>query len=393
MPAEHLTRRQFLSETACNLGLSALATLSGAISLTEWLARNAAVADEPIKFASSKANNGLVRARFYECLPGEKVHCQLCPRGCIVAPNERGFCGARENRNGIYYTLVYGQVCAKLIDPVEKLPLYHTRPGIRTFGIATACCNLTCKYCQSWQISQARPEDTRSVYMSPREVVEEAKSLGCQAIAYTYTEPVNFIEYAIDCAKEARKAGLLNICHTAAYINPEPLDALCEYMHAINVDLKAFTDKFYRDICGGHLQPVLNAIVRIAAKKHIWLELTYLVIPGLNDNPAMVKRMCNWLKANVGINVPVHFTRFFPMYKLRNLPATPVKTIEILRRTAFRAGLEYVYIGNVPGHGGESTYCPRCHTLLIHRVNHRVRFNRIRKGRCPNCRMPIPGIW
>ncbi|MCS7254078.1 MAG: AmmeMemoRadiSam system radical SAM enzyme [Armatimonadota bacterium] len=335
----------------------------------------------------------LIRARFYRLLSDGRVVCELCPRMCIVSEGERGFCGARENRNGVYYTLVYGRVCAKLVDPIEKLPLYHVLPGIKTFGIATACCNLTCKYCQSWQISQARPEDTQSVYMRPSDVVEEAKALGCRAIAYTYTEPVNFIEYAIDCAKEARRAGLLNICHTAAYINPEPMRELCQYMDAINIDLKAFSESFYRDVCGGQLKPVLEAIKIVVNETNAWLELTYLVVPSLNDNERSVKEMCDWLKQNVGTDVPLHFTRFFPIYKLRNLPATPAKTIDALRRVAFQSGLRYVYVGNVPGHGGESTYCPRCGSLLIQRVNYVIRSNRMRKGRCPDCGMPIPGIW
>lgn len=334
-----------------------------------------------------------VRARFYKQLEDGKVACELCPRGCTVAHGERGFCGARENRNGTYYTLVYGQVCTKLVDPIEKLPLFHVLPGARTFGIATACCNLTCKYCQSWQISQVRPEDVRSVYMSPRDVVEEAKSLGCRAVAYTYTEPVNFIEYAIDCAKEARKAGLLNICHTAAFINHEPLRELCYYMDAINIDLKAFSESFYRDVCGGSLKPVLDAIRIVANESDAWLELTYLVVPGLNDDKVSAKQMCDWLKQNVGTDVPLHFTRFFPMYKLRNLTATPAKTIDSLRQVAFQSGLKYVYIGNVPGHGGESTYCPRCGSLIVQRVNYVIRSNRVRRGRCPDCGMLIPGIW
>ena len=342
-------------------------------------------------FATSAIS--LVRARFYKPLGDGRVECQLCPRRCIVAQGERGFCGARENRNGTYYTLVYGRVCAKLVDPIEKLPLYHVLPSVKTLGIATACCNLTCKYCQSWQISQVRPEDTQSVYMRPEDVVEEAKSLGCKAIAYTYTEPVNFIEYAIDCAKEARKAGLLNICHTAAFINPEPLKELCRYMDAFNIDLKAFSDSFYREVCGGQLKPVLDAIKIVANESNAWLELTYLVVPSLNDDEKSVKQMCDWIKQNVGADVPLHFTRFFPMYKLRNLPATPAKTIDALRKVAFQSGLRYVYVGNVPGHGGESTYCPYCGSLLIQRVNYIVRFNRIRKGRCPDCGMPIPGIW
>jgi len=288
--------------------------------------------------------------------------------------------------------MVYGKVAAQRIDPIEKDPLHHVRPGLKTFAIATAACNLVCAYCQSWQLSQSRPEDVQSVYLQPEQVVQLAKARGCGGIAYTYTEPVNFIEYATDVAAVARRAGLLNICHTDAYINPEPLDYLCAHMDAINVDLKGFTEKFYQEVCGGHLKPVLEAIKQIK-QRGTWLELTYLVLPTLNDKEADVRRMCEWIQTELGPDTPLHFTRFFPQYKLRNLPATPVKTLEAMRKIAFRSGLRYTYIGNVPGHGGESTYCPCCGLRLIWRVSYRVREVILRQGRCPRCREEIPGLW
>ncbi len=341
--------------------------------------------------ADSGEASGLVRANYWRTL-GDDVHCQLCPRGCTVAQNERGFCGARENRGGVYYTMVYGKVAARRIDPIEKDPLFHFKPGIKTFAIATAGCNMDCKFCQSWEMALSRPEDVPYVKMSPKEVVAEAIKRGCRAICYTYTEPVNFIEYAIDVAKEAHKHKLLNVCHTAGYINPEPLADLCEYMDAFNFDLKGHTEKFYAEVCRARLAPVLRAIKQ-AKQSGRWVEITTLVIPTLNDSEQAIRAIARWIRLTLGANTPFHLTRFFPQYQLKKLPATPIQKLVDLRKVAFGEGLNYVYVGNVPGHPGESTYCPKCSARVVWRVNYEVRQVALRAGRCPVCGMKIPGIW
>jgi pyruvate formate lyase activating enzyme len=342
--------------------------------------------------AAPGAGNALHPARFWKQLANNRVQCCLCPRGCVVAPNERGACGARENRGGTYCTMVYGKVCTQRIDPIEKDPLHHVRPGTRTLGLATASCNLTCKFCINWEMAQFRPEDRPYTYLTPAQVVAQAQRAQCGGIAYTYTEPVNFIEYALDVAAAARPAGLLNVCHTAAYVQPEPLRALCAAMDAINVDLKGFTDSFYQEVCGGHLQPVLDAL-KLIRRQGTWLEITYLVLPTLNDKPDQIRAMCEWIKRELGPDTPIHFTRFTPAYRLKNLPATSAKTLEDMRKVAFQAGLRYTYIGNLPGHAGESTYCPNCNGRLVWRVAYQVRGVNVRQGRCPGCGLKIPGMW
>jgi pyruvate formate lyase activating enzyme len=330
---------------------------------------------------------------FYDRLSEKRVRCRLCPWRCTVEPNERGRCGARENQSGTYYTMVYGKACATRLDPVEKVPLHHVKPGIKTLAIATAGCNLDCKFCQSWQMAQSRPEDVQCATLTPKQVVEMAKSQGCAAIAYTYTEPVNFIEYTLDVAAEARKAGLFNLCHTAGYVNEEPLRHLCSKMDAFNVDLKGFTEEFYKDVCAVRLEPVLQTLKFIANNTDRMLEVTYLVLPTLNDDENMVRQMCQWMVKELGNEVPLHFSRFFPQYKLKNLPATPIKTLEAVRKVAYESGLLYLYVGNVPGHAGESTYCPRCGTRLVWRVGYKVQQVALNRGRCPKCRTQVPGVW
>jgi len=337
---------------------------------------------------------GLVKARYWQPMPGNVVRCQLCPRGCVVACDERGFCGARCNYDGTYYTMVYGKVAAQSIDPVEKDPLFHFKPGISTYAVATAGCNLDCKFCQSWQIAQSRPEDVETETMTPAQVVDRAVQHGCKAMAYTFTEPVNFIEFTLAIAEEARNRGMLNICHTGAYVNSAPLTDLCTVMDAFNVDLKGPTDQFYRDVCGNaKLRPVAEAICTIAGQGN-HLELTTLVLPTLNDDVASIREISKWIATTLGPDVPYHLTKFFPQYKLKNLPATPNAKLEELRKVAFNdGGLRYVYIGNVPGHGGESTYCPSCSQRLIWRVAYDIRENLIRGGKCPKCGQKVPGRW
>lgn len=320
------------------------------------------------------------------------VQCLLCPRRCRLQENMRGDCRVRINLGGKLQTLVYGNPCAVHIDPIEKKPVYHMLPGSTSFSIATAGCNLHCKYCQNWSISQVPPEETNNLDMPPQKVVDYAIRGGCQSIAYTYSEPIVFYEYTLDTARIARPKGLKNIIVTAGYINPEPLRELCKYIDAAHIDLKGFTEEFYQDVCYGSLQPVLNTI-KVAKELGVWIEIINLIIPTLNDDFGKIEEMCIWIKNNIGEDVPVHFSRFYPMYKLKNLPLTPVETLNNAREVALKVGLNYVYIGNIPGHPGESTYCPNCKNIVIGRIGYFIKENNLSNGKCKFCGKEIPGVW
>lgn len=331
-------------------------------------------------------------ARYWERLDNGRVRCLLCPRTCTVPPGGRGYCEVRENRGGTYYTLTYGNPCAVHVDPIEKKPLYHFLPGTRSFSIASAGCNLDCKFCQNWQISQARPEDLMNRRLSPEDVVEEALASGCSTVAYTYSEPTIFFEYMVDCAKLARTRGLRNVYHSNGFINPEPLVELCRYMDAANIDLKGFTEEYYRDMANGSLAPVLRSL-KILKGAGVHLEITTLLVPGRNDDPAALRAMCRWIHDNLGASVPLHFSRFHPEYRLADVPPTPLETLELARRIAADEGLVYVYIGNVPGHAANSSYCPRCGGEVIHRIGYSVEPVGLANGACARCGTAIEGVW
>ncbi len=298
----------------------------------------------------------------------------------------------RENREGKLYTLVFGNPCAVHIDPVEKKPLFHVLPASKAFSIATAGCNFHCKNCQNWEISQHPPEKTNNLSYSPQKVVEGALAMKCEVIAYTYTEPVVFYEYMLETAELASKKGIVNSMHTNAYIKEKPLRKLCSYLQAANVDLKSMSSPFYDEICDGELKPVLRSL-EVLKEEGVHIEVTNLIIPDLNDSPEESKKLCEWIKRNLGEETPVHFSRFYPMYRLKNIPPTPIETLERARKIALDTGLLFAYIGNVPGHPGESTYCPRCGNVLIKRFGFTVEEYRLKKGACVYCNREIPGIW
>jgi pyruvate formate lyase activating enzyme len=333
-----------------------------------------------------------VEARYYEKLAHKKIKCTLCPRECVIDDRERGYCGVRENRGGVYYTLVHSRVVSANVDPIEKKPLYHYAPGSLAFSIATAGCNVNCKMCQNWEISQVRPEQVPSQYLPPAEAARMARRTGSKVMAYTYTEPVIFFEYMLDTAAACRKEGVKNCVVTGGFIRPEPLRELCSRVEAIKVDLKSFSEKFYREVVRGELKPVLEGLVTIR-KSPVWLEIVYLVVPTLNDSEGEFQALARWIKKELGPDVPVHFSRFHPQYLLKNLPPTPVKTLERARAAAMAEGLRYVYVGNVPGHPGESTYCPGCGKAVVERTGYRVRAVRLKKGNCEFCRHPVAGVW
>jgi len=338
------------------------------------------------------AASALKEVLYYKKLGKNTVQCLNCPHKCQIGEGKRGFCRVRENQGGRLFNIVYSMPCAVHIDPIEKKPLFHVLPGSKTFSIATAGCNLRCKFCQNWQISQAKPEEVNSVTLSPKEIAEQAKKTDCLSIAYTYTEPTAFYEYALDSAIEAKKLGIKNTMHSNGFINPEPLSNICPHLTAINVDLKGFTDKYYQDICSGRLQNVLDSLILIK-KKGVWLELTNLIIPALNDKPEEIKQMCEWIVKSLGPEVPIHFSRFFPMYKLTTLPPTPPATLETARKIAVAAGLHFAYIGNIPGHPAENTYCPNCSSIVVKRSGYSILNIELENGRCKNCNEPIPGVW
>ncbi|HNV23444.1 MAG TPA: AmmeMemoRadiSam system radical SAM enzyme [Candidatus Omnitrophota bacterium] len=325
-------------------------------------------------------------------MAAQSVQCQLCPRHCRLKNGERGFCRVRINIDGKLQTLVYGNPCSINIDPIEKKPFYHVLPGSGTFSLATAGCNLRCKYCQNWQISQYPPEDLQNYKLSPEEIVHDALKNKCQSIAYTYTDPVIFYEYVLDTAKIARKNGLLNILVSAGYIEQAPLIELCENVDAIKIDFKGITEEFYRDMCSATLKPVLEAITTIK-KQDVWLELTNLVVPTWNDDEKDLRALCRWTIDNVGTNVPMHFSRFWPTHQLKNLPPTPEKTIIRARQIALDEGIFFAYTGNIMDNEGNNTYCPNDKKLLVRRQGYLVLENNIVDGKCKFCQTKIPGIW
>lgn len=341
---------------------------------------------------SSNENLSKVEARYYEKHPDREIKCLLCPRFCKLGDKERGYCGVRENIDGTYYTLVYGKACSVNIDPIEKKPFFHFLPNTSALSLATAGCNVNCKFCQNWEISQVRPEQVQHYDFPPKSVVDVALKNNCPSIAYTYTEPVIFFEYMYDTSQEARLKGIRNTVVTGGHINPEPLLDLIKVVDAIKVDLKSFSQEFYASYVQGELKPVLEAI-KIIAKSRIWLEIVYLVIPTLNDSPSEIRKMCQWVMKEIGPDFPVHFSRFHPMYLVKNLPPTPVSTLEKARATAVEEGLNYVYIGNVPGHQAENTFCPKCKNVVIEREGYIVKRIEISQGQCLHCKTPIPGIW
>jgi len=331
-------------------------------------------------------------ARYYKKLEELRVQCELCPRQCTIADLERGYCGVRENRKGNYYTLVYSRPCALHIDPIEKKPLFHYLPNTTAFSLATAGCNIECKFCQNWNISQFRPEEVQSYYAPPDEIVNLAQKYKCLTIAYTYTEPVVYYEYMYDIAQAARKAKIGSVMITNGYIMEKPMLDLCRQLTGVKVDLKAFTEKFYRESCSGELKPVLDILVALK-KIGIWLEIVVLIVPTLNDSPQEIEQMTRWIGENLGREVPVHFTRYHPTYKIKNIPPTPIKTLEKARDIALKNGLHYVYIGNVPNHKAEHTYCPSCQKVIIRRVGYRILEVNLEEGGCKFCQHPIPGVW
>jgi len=330
-------------------------------------------------------------ALFYEQTDAG-IRCLKCPNECVLGLNETGICRNRVNYGGKLYSIAYGDPCAVHIDPIEKKPLFHFLPSTKAFSIATAGCNLRCLNCQNFQISQVGPKDTDNYDLMPESVVEQCLKNRCESIAYTYSEPTTFYEYMLDTSIIAREKKIKNVLKSCGYVNEQPLRKLAKHLDAANIDLKSFEESIYRNLSQGHLAPILTTL-KVLKDEGVWLEITNLVVPSWTDDFDMIKRMSNWLCANGLSESPLHFDRFIPLYKLTQLPTTPVSTLEKAREIAMSAGVKFVYIGNVPGHQAENTYCPKCKRMIVERRGFTILGNHIVNNRCSFCREPIPGVW
>jgi len=332
-------------------------------------------------------------AMLYEKLCDNKVRCNLCAFRCVIAKGKKGICQVRENRDGTLYTLVYGRTIAQHVDPIEKKPLFHFYPGSTAYSIATPGCNFRCRWCQNWEISQA-PRGQNLIMgeeASPEQIVAAAQQAGSRIIAYTYTEPIVFFEYSYETARLADAEGLVNIYITNGYMTEEMLEVFHPYLDAVNVDLKAFRDETYKKYVGARLQPVLESL-KMIKRLGIWLEVTTLVIPGINDEPAELRDVTQFIFHELGADTPWHISRFFPAYNMTNVPPTPVETLNLAREIGLTEGLKYVYIGNMPEGSSQDTVCPACGGLLIKRHSFGLLANRVQNGCCPDCGEHIAGV-
>jgi pyruvate formate lyase activating enzyme len=334
------------------------------------------------------------KARWWHTHPQTgKVVCTLCPRECQIPEGGRGFCFVRANVDGELILTTYGRSSGFCIDPIEKKPLAHFLPGSAVLSLGTAGCNLGCKFCQNWDISKSRQMDTLASHAGPEAIVDAALKSGCRSIAFTYNDPVIWAEYAIDIARAARPAGIKTVAVTAGYISPDARAEFFDSIDAANVDLKAFSETFYRKLTQTQLQPVLDTLVYLRHETDVWFEITTLVIPGENDSPDELRAMCDWIVDELGPDVPVHFTAFHPDFKMKDTPRTPHETLIRARQTAMDAGIQYAYVGNVHDARHESTWCPGCGELLIERDWYNLGRYRVDGGCCPGCGHAIPGVF
>ena len=323
-----------------------------------------------------------------------RVRCKLCNHRCLVADGKLGQCAVRKNSGGSLYSLNYRKVCAANPDPIEKKPLFHFQPGSSSFSIATMGCNFRCEFCQNWRISQAAIEDGRidGQAISPQQIVSAAVRAGCKSIAYTYTEPTVYMELCADCGRLAKQKGLANVFVSNGYMTLEAIDSAADWLDGINVDLKAFTEGYYKRLCKARLQPVLDTISYVAKSTNIWMEITTLLVPGENDSEDELKHLAEFIVTGAGPDVPWHVSRFHPQYKYRDSVPTPISSLERAQQIGKAAGLSYVYPGNVPGSQAESTFCPDCGKLLIERIGYQIAANHLRDSSCPHCGAHIAGF-
>lgn len=378
--------------TKIRLGLEILALICFIVIGSIGILHCAPPSPSPDEVIPSPGQKQLTEAKYYQPLEGNAVQCQLCFKKCTIPEGKRGFCLARENRDGKLYTLTYGKPVAMHIDPVEKEPLFHMEPGSDTLCVGTATCNLRCKNCINWHIAHKAPEEVEAVPMTPEEVVQTAIDHDVHTICFTYNEPTQQYEFMYDIARLAKEKRLRVTFHSNGAMSPEPTKAILPYVDSVAIDLKAFDAEVYRELTTGELAPVLDTLKLI--KEHgVWLEVVCLIIPTWSDDLEDVEKMCIWIRNNLGEETPVHFSRFFPTCKLAQLSPTPLSTLEQAHDIAREAGLHYVYIGNVSGHDYANTYCPKCGKMLIYRKGLLIQENNIVSGKCKFCGHEIPGIW
>jgi len=331
---------------------------------------------------------------YWHTLDDGRVQCDVCPRFCRLHEGQRGMCFVRACENGKVVLTTYGRSSGYCVDPIEKKPLFHFLPGTPILSFGTAGCNLACKFCQNWDISKSREFDTLADAASPEVIAHAAEDLGCRSVAFTYNDPTVFLEYAVDVADACRDRGIKAVAVTAGYICPEPRAEFYRHMDAANVDLKGFTERFYHEITGGHLQPVLDTLVYLKKETKVWFELTNLMIPAQNDSEKETDQMTCWIMENLGPDVPLHFTAFHPDWKMLDTQGTPLKSLVRAREIAMKNGLKYVYVGNVPHVDGEDTFCPHCKASLIGRRGYAIVDWRLNaQGRCPSCHTGIAGVF
>ncbi len=330
--------------------------------------------------------------KYQKQLDEQRVLCLLCPHFCELKEGQTGICRTRENVGGTLYSNAYGNPCSVAMDPIEKKPLFHFLPGSRILSIATAGCNLRCQNCQNWSISQVSPSEVPAYELMPEAIIELALKEGTESIAFTYTEPTVYFEYMLETAKLAKQAGLKTVLISNGYINPEPLKELCTYLDAANIDLKVFDEAVYTKLTGAKLKPVLETLQTLKSE-YVWLEITNLLIPGFTDEPGLIHELCNWLVINGFSDVPLHFSRFFPNYKLPHTKPTPPEDLTQAFEIAKNAGIRFVYTGNLLGASGENTHCPSCKKTLIGRVGYRILSHAMDGNRCQNCGSVIPGVF
>lgn len=376
---KRIDKREFI-KTAC--------TLAG----TAWAQRIHAGNEHPYPSATKENLWKWSKECMFKSETPRGIKCEICPNECILQPGDTSFCRNRVNFRGKLYSIAYGNPCAMHVDPIEKKPFYHFYPGTRSFSIATAGCNFTCLNCQNWSISQTSPKKTRNYDLMPLQVSEQTIKNSCTAIAYTYSEPITFFEYVYDSSVIAHRNGLKNVIVSNGYINEKPLRQLCKVIDGASIDLKSFDDSTYVRLNAGGLYPVLDAL-KIFLQEGVWLEISNLVIPEWTDDMTMVAKMCDWLYDNGFADTPLHFLRFQPMYRLTRIPPTPLQVLQQCAQIARKAGIKYVYIGNIPGSDATNTKCPRCSKVVVARTGHTVTANNIKNGNCGFCGEKIAGRW
>ena len=382
-----MKKRDFLRYSLLGLGASAVSLKSAKSFASKMIRNDPSAPPEPVAGLWKWSRE----SPYYVATP-KGIKCNICPNRCILKEDQESICRTHVVKDNKLYSIAYGNPCSVHVDPIEKKPLYHFLPTTRAYSLATAGCTIACLNFQNWEISQESPKKTQNVDLMPAEAVSEAVQNGCRSIAYTYSEPVAFYEYMYDTAKLARARGLKNLMISNGYINEQPLRDLCKYVDAANINLKSFSEEIYEKLNGGALQPVLDTL-KIMKEEGVWLEITNLVVPNWTDNLDMIRQMCEWLVKNGFTDYPLHFLRFFPLYKLTNLPYTPEATLQNAKDIAVRAGMKYVYIGNVPGNDYENTVCPSCKKTVIERQGFTLLANNLRNGACKFCGTKIPGHW